>query len=191
MESDKSSKMGKEDATRLSLYISPKDEILNNFMNSQSNVSASIRMLVKAFVANYKQPDFDIQFMDLKDLLDNAVFDPSIIKKKKDAETVDMQESENSEVSQDIDLGDVVTDAEDPFDEKESAESNNTEETVEIESSKPEKTVEIVSVEQVQKKEPVGRETNDDIAKTDEGVNALKEGLSDDDSDLSAFMGGQ
>lgn len=57
-----------------SFYVPIKDEALCKFIESQSNLSMSIRLLIKAFIANYGDNDEypDITVMDLRELI-NAV----------------------------------------------------------------------------------------------------------------------
>jgi len=65
-----------------SFYVPAKDQALCDFLEAQSNLSMSIRLLIKAFMANYdiggddttEYPD--ITTMDLRKLLDNTIVDP-------------------------------------------------------------------------------------------------------------------
>ena len=57
-----------------SFYVPIKDEALCKFIESQSNLSMSIRLLIKAFIANYGDNDEypDITVMDLRELINAA-----------------------------------------------------------------------------------------------------------------------
>ena len=103
-----------------SFYVPVKDKALCDFLESQSNLSMSIRLLLKAFIANYNQDYPDITMMDLRELMEsmsvfpdevlqNAVAEKrsaSVIKSEKEPEKIiDMSkelEKPASQVEQDI-----------------------------------------------------------------------------------------
>ena len=103
-----------------SFYVPVKDKALCDFLESQSNLSMSIRLLLKAFIANYNQDYPDITMMDLRELMESMSVSPdevlqnavaekrsaSVIKSEKEPEKIiDMSkelEKPASQVEQDI-----------------------------------------------------------------------------------------
>ena len=59
-----------------SFYVPAKDKQLCDFLESQSNLSMSIRLLLKAFIANYDQEYPDVTVMDLRELMESMVVNP-------------------------------------------------------------------------------------------------------------------
>ena len=62
-----------------SFYIPANDQSLCDFLEAQSNLSMSIRLLIKAFLANYGDTIPDVTIVDLKELLNNMQFKEGII----------------------------------------------------------------------------------------------------------------
>ena len=91
-----------------SFYVPVKDKALNDFIESQSNLSMSIRLLLKAFLGNYEKEYPDITTMDLRELIDNMNIDnkSAIISKqeRKTTKTLKTNEKTNSETEQIIDI---------------------------------------------------------------------------------------
>lgn len=103
-----------------SFYVPVKDKALCDFLESQSNLSMSIRLLLKAFIANYNQDYPDITMMDLRELMESMSVSPDevlqnavaekrsalVIKSEKEPEKIiDMSkelEKPASQVEQDI-----------------------------------------------------------------------------------------
>ena len=62
-----------------SFYIPVKDTDLVKFVSSQSNISLSMRLLMKAFIAsNRGATDIDVSYMDLSDLIRSMRADPEL-----------------------------------------------------------------------------------------------------------------
>lgn len=62
-----------------SFYVPEKDLELMRFMAAQSNMSLSMRLLMKAFLAsNRHQTDIDVSMMDLADLIRSMRVDPEL-----------------------------------------------------------------------------------------------------------------
>ena len=62
-----------------SFYVPERDTELMRFMQSQSNMSLSMRLLMKAFLAsNRHQTDIDVGTMDLYDLIRSMRVDPEL-----------------------------------------------------------------------------------------------------------------
>lgn len=64
-----------------SFYVPERDDALLRFVEAQSNLSMSIRLLIKAFIAGNGTPETDVTMMDLNQLirsmrLDAGIFDP-------------------------------------------------------------------------------------------------------------------
>lgn len=59
-----------------SFYVPAKDQALCDFLEAQSNLSMTIRLLLKAFLANYDTEYPDVTTMDLRELLNNMIVDP-------------------------------------------------------------------------------------------------------------------
>lgn len=91
-----------------SFYVPVKDKALNDFIESQSNLSMSIRLLLKAFLGNYEKEYPDITTMDLRELIDNMNIDnkSAIIseQERKTTKTLKANEKTNSETEQVIDI---------------------------------------------------------------------------------------
>lgn len=91
-----------------SFYVPVKDKALNEFIESQSNLSMSIRLLLKAFLGNYEKEYPDITTMDLRELIDNMNIDnkSAIIseQERKTTKTLKINEKTNSETEQIIDI---------------------------------------------------------------------------------------
>jgi len=65
-----------------SFYVPANDQKLCEFLEAQSNLSMSIRFVLKAFMANYGEDGIpDITTMDLKTLLNNMAITPETIEK--------------------------------------------------------------------------------------------------------------
>lgn len=65
-----------------SFYVPTNDQALCDFLEAQSNLSMSIRLLIKAFIANYGNEYPDITIMDLKELLANMQVKPEVMAEK-------------------------------------------------------------------------------------------------------------
>lgn len=91
-----------------SFYVPVKDKALNDFIEAQSNLSMSIRLLLKAFLGNYEKEYPDITTMDLRELIDNMNIDnkSAIIseQERKTTKTLKTNEKTNSETEQIIDI---------------------------------------------------------------------------------------
>lgn len=91
-----------------SFYVPVKDKALNDFIESQSNLSMSIRLLLKAFLGNYEKEYPDITTMDLRELIDNMNIDnkSAIIseQERKTTKTLKTNEKTNGETEQIIDI---------------------------------------------------------------------------------------
>ncbi len=86
---------------RYCIYFPEQDKQLCDFLDSQSNVSLSVRLLIKGFLSNYKDRYPDIAVMDLKELLQNSVIDDrSLIEVEREAQElqIDDTEPDNTEV---------------------------------------------------------------------------------------------
>lgn len=64
-----------------SFYVPERDDALLRFVEAQSNLSMSVRLLIKAFIAGNGTPETDVTMMDLNQLirsmrLDAGIFDP-------------------------------------------------------------------------------------------------------------------
>lgn len=59
-----------------SFYVPAKDKALCQFIEAQSNLSMSIRLLLKAFIANYDGEYPDVTVMDLRELMENMTVEP-------------------------------------------------------------------------------------------------------------------
>lgn len=59
-----------------SFYVPLGDKSLNDFVEAQSNLSMTIRLLIKGFIYNCGGEYPDVSLMDLKDLIANASIDP-------------------------------------------------------------------------------------------------------------------
>jgi hypothetical protein len=89
-----------------SFYIPANDQPLCDFLEAQSNLSMSIRLLIKAFLANYSDTMPDVTIVDLKELLNNMQFKEGIVdniidykdgKSKKSVENSNIKQSDASE----------------------------------------------------------------------------------------------
>lgn len=71
--------MANEKYKPCSFYIPVKDTDLVKFVSSQSNISLSMRLLMKAFIAsNRGATDIDVSYMDLSDLIRSMRADPEL-----------------------------------------------------------------------------------------------------------------
>ena len=62
-----------------SIYVPEKDAQLNGFLAAQSNVSMSVRLLLKCFLANCGSEYPDLSIMDLRELMNLAAISPEQI----------------------------------------------------------------------------------------------------------------
>ena len=118
-----------------SFYIPANDQPLCDFLEAQSNLSMSIRLLIKAFLANYGDTIPDVTIVDLKELLNNMQFKEGIMdnimdyKNNKPKKSVENSNESKVDVKEDM-FGDVSKEEEinmDDFDD-----SNNLETTLDI-----------------------------------------------------------
>lgn len=58
-----------------SFYVSDNDKSLNDFIAAQSNLSMTIRLLLKGFICNYEDKYPDVVNMDLRELISNTGVD--------------------------------------------------------------------------------------------------------------------
>lgn len=92
-----------------SFYVPVKDKDLCSFIESQSNLSMSIRLLLKAFIANYKDDYPDITTMDLKELINATNIETGLDHTpvfKKPVESKPTVETENRERVVDVGVAD-------------------------------------------------------------------------------------
>lgn len=168
-----------------SFYVPANDQALCDFLEAQSNLSMSIRLLVKAFIANYGDEYPDITIMDLRELLANMQINPEIMAEKeavKRNNTVKKTNPvENMESKPEIKVEPAVVeqkDVEEPVSE-------------DIEDEINEQIDEIEDVDMVEdshmmdgETEPVDSNTNESVENNEPVVEPVSEDTDDDDDDI-------
>ena len=90
-----------------SFYVPEKDTELLRFMAAQSNMSMSMRLLMKAFLAsNRHETDIDVSTMDLADLVRSMRVDPELFedvpRKRRPARSISAIEAEEARASRQV-----------------------------------------------------------------------------------------
>lgn len=83
-----------DNAKAYSFYIPAGDESLNKFIEAQSNLSSTIRLVLKAFAENYSDRYPDVSTMDLKELVRNTDIDADKLAETAAAEKKERQARE-------------------------------------------------------------------------------------------------
>lgn len=96
-----------------SFYVPVKDKALNDFIEAQSNLSMTIRLLLKAFIGNYDKEYPDVTMMDLRELMNSMKIDPEVITEmmmeNKKVKTIKKPEAKQDAI---IDMSKIITDDE-------------------------------------------------------------------------------
>ena len=88
---------------RYCIYFPEQDKQLCDFLDSQSNVSLSVRLLIKGFLSNYNDRYPDIAVMDLKELLQNSMIDDrSMIEVEREAQELHINDTESDITDEEV-----------------------------------------------------------------------------------------